>query len=121
MQVEVTIDKEVYEGEVIQCPDDVPPIPADGDTTPRTYIEVEGYEADDKSLGKSATIRFVEDSRTDVIIIPKSLVNDYQGRTYVKVLADGVKIEVDVEKGLATSTEVEIVKGLNEGDKVIIN
>jgi macrolide-specific efflux system membrane fusion protein len=121
MQVEVTIDKEVYEGEVIQCPDDVPPIPADGDTTLRTYIEVAGYESDDKSLGKSATIRFVEDSRTDVIVIPKSLVNDYQGRTYVKVLEDGVKIEVDVEKGLATATEVEIVKGLNEGDKVIIN
>lgn len=121
MEVEVTIDKEVYQGTVIQSPEDIPAIPADGDTTPRALIEVTGYTPEEKSIGKSASIKFVEQYKEDVIVIPKSLVNDYMGRTYVKVLVDGEKIEVDVEKGMTTSTEVEIVKGLNEGDKVIIN
>jgi hypothetical protein len=42
------------------------------------------------------------------------------GRNYVKVLeGDSIK-EVDVEKGLETVDGIEIVKGLKEGQKLIL-
>ena len=43
------------------------------------------------------------------------------GRRYVNVLEDGVRVEKDVEIGLQTDTEAEIINGLEEGDLVITN
>ena len=43
------------------------------------------------------------------------------GRRYVNVLEDGVRVEKDVEIGLMTDTEAEIIKGIDEGDLVIVN
>ena len=118
--VEVSIKDNTYEGEVVQSPGDIPINPADRDATPRAIIEVDGYKPDEKAIGNSANIEFVKEYKDNVIVIPKSLVHNYFGRTYVKVLMDGEKIEVDVEEGIKTSTEVEIVEGLSEGDLVII-
>ncbi|MDU2242948.1 MAG: efflux transporter periplasmic adaptor subunit, partial [Paenibacillus sp.] len=40
--------------------------------------------------------------------------------TYVQVVEeDGTKREADVEVGMQTSTDVEIVKGLTPGQKVV--
>jgi hypothetical protein len=43
------------------------------------------------------------------------------GRSYVQIADGERKKEVDVEVGLTTPTEVEIVKGLEEGQQVILN
>ena len=42
------------------------------------------------------------------------------GADYVDVLDNNVKRQQPVERGITTTTEVEIVKGLTVGDKVIV-
>ncbi|MNI96739.1 hypothetical protein D3C73_1552570 [compost metagenome] len=56
-----------------------------------------------------------------MLIIPKVGLRSYMGRDYVQVLEGESRKEIDVEKGIVSSTEVEIRKGLKEGQKVILN
>ncbi|MCL2741365.1 MAG: efflux RND transporter periplasmic adaptor subunit [Oscillospiraceae bacterium] len=56
----------------------------------------------------------------DVITIPRSSVQSFDGRTYVMLLRDGLREEVDVVVGMETATEAEITLGLVEGDLVIL-
>ena len=43
------------------------------------------------------------------------------GRSFVYVLGDdGLRHMVDVEIGLSTGSQTEIVSGLNEGDEIIL-
>ena len=66
----------------------------------------------------------VANSREDVLTIPTNVLREYNGRTYVQVLQDGVKMEKDVVVGLKgtmdNSTVYEIVSGLEEGEQVIV-
>ena len=55
-----------------------------------------------------------------MLILPKRAVQRFPNRTYVNVLASGVPNERDVEVGLETATEVEIVSGLEEAEEVIL-
>jgi len=58
--------------------------------------------------------------KENVVVIPPSTLRTYGGRTYVQVVEeDGTKREVDVEVGQQTSTQVEIVNGLEPGMKVV--
>jgi len=55
-----------------------------------------------------------------VVVIPPSALRTLSGRYYVQVVeADGTKREVDVEVGQQTATQVEIIKGLEPGQKVV--
>jgi macrolide-specific efflux system membrane fusion protein len=66
----------------------------------------------------SATI--ITESKANAVQIPLAALRTQGGRNYVLVV-DGIgnKREVDVEVGLTTATEVEIVKGLTPGQKVV--
>ena len=55
------------------------------------------------------------------MITARNVVRNYMGRRYVQVLEDGLKKERDVQVGLETSTDVEIIKGLEEGEEVVVN
>jgi hypothetical protein len=76
---------------------------------------------DDIKLGSSVRITYVEEERNDVLVLPRNRINLMSGRRYVNVLEDGVRVEKDVEVGLMTDTEAEIINGLEEGDLVITN
>ena len=52
-------------------------------------------------------------------LITSAALREFSGRTYVRVLTDGVRREVDVRTGIHTGTRVEIVDGLEEGELVI--
>jgi hypothetical protein len=56
-----------------------------------------------------------------VIVLPRSAIRSYMGRNYVQIVEGERRKEVDIEVGLTTPTEVEIVKGLEEGQKVVLN
>ncbi len=47
------------------------------------------------------------------------MIHNLGSRNFVQVLENGIRKECDVELGIKTDTEVEIVKGLNVGDKII--
>ena len=74
----------------------------------------------DVSMGDSATVRLILDRAEDVIVIPRNLIRNYLGGQFVYILANGIKEERNVEVGIQTATEAEIVKGLEEGETIII-
>jgi macrolide-specific efflux system membrane fusion protein len=70
--------------------------------------------------GTPLGISIVVDRRENATVIPKAALRSYAGRNYVQVKDDdGTKREVDVEIGQQTATEVEILKGLSPGQKVV--
>jgi len=62
----------------------------------------------------------IVERRENVLTIPVAALRKQNNRTYVIVSqADGSKGEVDVDIGVQTTTEVEIISGLEEGQKVV--
>lgn len=70
--------------------------------------------------GRPLSVSIVTERKENAVLIPASALRTIGSRTYVQVVeSDGAKREVDVEVGLQTSTDVEIVKGLTPGQKVV--
>lgn len=70
--------------------------------------------------GRQLSVSIVTQRKENAVLIPISALRSIGSRTYVQVAeADGSKREVDVEVGLQTSTDVEILKGLTPGQKVV--
>lgn len=62
----------------------------------------------------------ITERKEDAVLIPPAALRTVSGRNYVQVVdEEGNKREVDVEVGISTATEVEIVNGLTSGQKVI--
>lgn len=71
-------------------------------------------------VGTTGTIRLVTDSREQVLCIPKTAVSSAEDRYYVYVAdEDGMRQIRWVETGLFGDDMVEIISGLEEGERVI--
>jgi HlyD family secretion protein len=89
-------------------------------------FNVEAEIAGDTSLlrtGMSADVQLVLDSRQDVLTLPEGAIIYEGDSTYVEAVAepsqDG-KRRVPVEVGLSDGIKTEILAGLAEGDKVVM-
>ncbi|WP_246066844.1 efflux RND transporter periplasmic adaptor subunit [Paenibacillus koleovorans] len=71
-------------------------------------------------IGASIGVIVETDRADNVIVIPRLALRSYLGRDYVQILEGESRKEIDVERGLQGSTEIEIRKGLKEGQKVIL-
>ncbi|MFD0869683.1 Macrolide-specific efflux protein macA precursor [Chlamydia abortus] len=72
------------------------------------------------SRGTRLSVTVIYERIEDAILIPPSALRSVGGRNYVQVVDEnGNKREVDVEVGLQNSTEVQILKGLTPGQKVV--
>jgi macrolide-specific efflux system membrane fusion protein len=70
--------------------------------------------------GTPLSVTIITQRKENAVVIPAAALRNYSGRNYVQVIDDqGNKREVDVEIGQQTSTEVEIIKGLQPGQKVV--
>lgn len=70
--------------------------------------------------GTPLSVSVIIQRKENAVTIPLAALRTYSGRNYVQVIDDqGNKREVDVEIGQQTSTDVEIVKGLVPGQKVV--
>ena len=70
--------------------------------------------------GTPLSINIITQRKENAIVIPPSTLRSIGSRTYVQVIdSNGSKREVDVEVGQQTSTEIEIIKGLTPGQKVV--
>lgn len=119
-EVVVEFQKEELVGEVVANPSSLFNDP-DERLRKAAIIKIIGELPEKVSLGSDARIVYIQDMREDVIILPRRQINLMSGRRYVNVLEDGIRVEKDVEIGLMTDTEAEIIKGLDEGDLVIVN
>ena len=57
--------------------------------------------------------------RQDTLLLSQGSVREYGDRSYVRVIEDDVRREIDVETGLEAGNKIEIIDGLEEGDEVI--
>lgn len=118
MEADITIKKKTYSGTVVMTPADVP---LDTPENLRDIVRIDVPDLpEDVQMGDNAQISLILDRREDVIVVSRNLVRNYMGRKYVLVYEDGLKKERDVEIGLETPTETEIVKGLEEGELLIV-
>lgn len=76
--------------------------------------EVEGIFS---NMTASASI--MTQMKDDVLLVPVSSVQTQNGQSTVRVMKNGKVEIVNVETGLSSSTQVEIVSGLSEGETVI--
>jgi RND family efflux transporter MFP subunit len=122
MEADLMINKKPYKGTVVQIPATAPVSDnkAVNDKNSKTIVIVPTNPPEVK-IGSNADINIVTEKRDNVIIIPRVGLRSYLGRDYVQVLEGESRKEIDVEKGIVSATEVEIRKGLKEGQKVILN
>lgn len=69
--------------------------------------------------GVPASIQVITKRTENAIVIPPSALRSIGNRTYVQVVDENGKREVDVEVGQQTATDVEILQGLKPGQKVV--
>jgi multidrug efflux pump subunit AcrA (membrane-fusion protein) len=122
-KADITLKEEKVIGKVVQTPSSSP------DTLNKDlaekyaktlYIEVPTLPKE-AEIGSMVDVKIITQQRDDVVKIPRSGLRSYLGRNFVRVLEDGKRLrEIDVEPGLAGSTEVEIVKGLTEGQIIVM-
>ncbi|MBU9712554.1 efflux RND transporter periplasmic adaptor subunit [Evansella tamaricis] len=122
MEVNITMNGEDLEGEVVQTPDTIPDdvVNNNPDMYRRSIIINLHNAPDGINTGDSASIEIITAEKEDTLIIPKNGLRTGFGRNYVHVLVDNTRREIDIEPGIISATEVEVLRGLNEGDKVIL-
>ena len=116
--LEVTTGEFTFEGRVVESPAGMP-ADAEESQLRSVTIAVPNLPPEIES-GDIADISLVLDSKKQVLIVPRDVIREYMGRRYVYVLAKDSHQERTVETGIETETEVEIVKGLVEGELVIV-
>lgn len=122
MEADVTYKDRTYKGKVTQTPASAPETADERlrDEYGKTvYIELDKLP-EGASFGAHAEVTIVAARRDNVIVLPKSAIRAYFGRTFVQVLEGERRKEIDIETGLTTATEYEIVKGVQEGMKIIL-
>lgn len=111
-----------HKGKVTQTPDSAPVTLNEqlAEKYGRTlYVEVDKLPEGAK-MGELADIRVLTEKRDNTLIIPKGALRSYFGRTYVQVLEGESRKEQDVEVGIETQTQVELVSGVKEGQTIIM-
>ncbi len=118
MKATVKIDNEEYDAEVTMTPAEAPQ-DADEQTKKSVFLKVDNIPEGVK-IGKNATISLTLEKQEDVIIVPKQVINNFANRKFVNVLKDNIREERDIEVGIQNDTEAEVIKGLEEGELIII-
>ncbi len=118
MPVEVTWRERTYGGTVLRTGGNAPPDTPESERG-LVVVHVNGLPSSVQT-GENASVRVIVQRRDNVIVIPRNLVQSFQGATTVDVLRDGIRRTQPVELGIVTITEAEIVKGLAVGDQVIV-
>lgn len=118
MKANVKIENKEYIGEVVMTPADMP---SDANEMTRKSIQLKVENLPDNvTIGTSASIFLTLEKHEDVIVLPKHVVNNFAGRKFVNVLKNDIREERDIELGIQSDTDVEVVKGLETGELIIV-
>lgn len=118
MSCDVTIEDELYRGEVILTPRSAPYSQRE-ELEETVRIRVTDLPPSVTS-GDSARAQLILAQKRDVLVVPRRAVRNWASRSYVHVLVNGVQVERDIETGLETATEVEVISGLEEGEEILL-
>lgn len=115
MKANIEYNSHTYSGVVVTVPDTSS---ASANNKKAVVVKFDQIPQDTK-LGDNASVAVTLEKKENVIVIPADKVKDFGGKYYVSVLDKGAKVDKLVEIGIKTDTEVEITKGLTEGDNYI--
>jgi membrane fusion protein, multidrug efflux system len=92
------------------------------DAETRTYLVRIRVPNPDWTLkaGVFAPVEIHPRQRADALVVPAEAVRSEDGRTRVMVVREGIAEAVPVEIGLGTEALVEVLRGLAEGDEVLV-
>ena len=118
LEVNLEHKRENYQGIVTVTPTDAPK-DAFFNTDPFVMITF-SEKPPEMEIGQNVKVSFDTEFREDVVVVPSNAVTQYGNYAYVQVLENGVRRERPVEIGLTTPTEIEIIKGLEPGELLIV-
>ena len=118
--VTLTTDSSKTQGEVVSTPFDRDKYNKEI-LDKMLFIKVPDEFLKKAQIGEEARLLLILSERKGVLVLPRNVILTYLQRKFVNVLENGIKVEKDIETGLETPTEVEIIKGLTEGEKIIIH
>ncbi len=70
--------------------------------------------------GMFARIEIIAEQQTNVLVVPREAVIERDGKSFVYIAERGQAIEKEVQTGLQEADSVAILRGLNQGDQVIV-
>lgn len=121
MPVEIKINEQEIKGKVVQTPSSAPISSDQAVNDKNSKMLIVNSENLKGEIGEMAELKIFKQRQENVLIIPKSGLRTYLDRKYVQVLDGDRRKEVDVEVGMSTPTEIEIRRGLEEGDQIVLN
>ena len=69
--------------------------------------------------GMFGRVQIIYDTHQDVQLVPKEAIIEEDDRTSVFVIQDTIAVRVHIERGYTDSDHVEILSGIEEGDRII--
>lgn len=78
---------------------------------------------DSMRSGMTANVSFLLDSKENVLLLPSNAVRIKEDKNFILVPPEnklGKPVEKQVETGISDGKKIEIIEGLNEGDKVLV-
>jgi RND family efflux transporter MFP subunit len=112
MKVSLEYGGKVYEGEVADGGDKI------SQNVGMARLRILNMK-DRVSIGESIDINVQVFRKDNTIVIPRNAIYYNDKKSYVVVLENGTRVERMVQTGFEFDYDIEIIKGLNEGDKVI--
>jgi len=117
MKPHIKINGSNCEGVVIATPSNMP---KDAEEKVKNSIRIQIDNIPNSfKIGDSADITLVFAKKEDVIVIPKNILHTVGSRKFVYVLENNIRKEYDVELGIENTTEIEVIKGISVGQKLI--
>ncbi|MFZ3011912.1 MAG: efflux RND transporter periplasmic adaptor subunit [Minisyncoccia bacterium] len=89
-----------------------------------TYkIKLQFNTVDDRiKSGMTASVKIITFSKPNVVVIPGGVIFDKNGKKFVQVKINEEVVEKEVVLGMTSSLgQVEVISGLADGDKVVLN
>jgi multidrug efflux pump subunit AcrA (membrane-fusion protein) len=89
-----------------------------------TYPTVIRLDSESESIlpNMAASANIITDVKNNALLVPIAAVKKQtDGTSYVEIMKNNLPTQITVETGLSSTTEIEIVSGLSEGDAVITN
>ena len=76
-------------------------------------------ESDEVLPNMAALVNIIIETKDNVLLVPSSAIQKQNGQNVVTVLENGKERQKQVEVGISSDTQTEIISGLSEGEVVI--
>lgn len=116
-KAEITINGAVYEGSVTKI-NGMAQANAQGAATVTADIHIDNPD-ENIYLGIEAKVKIQSDAVENALLVPVECVNYDTKGAFCYVVENGVILRKDVEAGISTDTQTQIIRGLEAGEQVI--